>query len=480
MNITEPIRAIAERDPDAPAYLRTQRGDVPYTYRQYDAMLDAIGWRALDAGVRPGQRVGLLVERDFAFLTITLALARVGIETVKPETIEERCDAFVASPGAPRPPGVMILDVDGAWFEPPARAWPAPMHPGGDQPCLVVRTSGTTGRPKVIEVTHAQVVARVQRRLASMALPKPLRMMSKVRVRALYGMQVALATLWEGGLRVEPAELDQVAAQVRKYAVSWLVTPPGVLEPVIASIKPGDGPFPSLKRLEVSGSILTERLATLASERLCPDIIVLYGATETGVVAQSRYDEIKAIKGAVGRLVPDVEADIVDERGTPLPPGTEGILRIRAPGLATGYVGDEAASRAFRDGWYYSGDVASLSTDGVLAVRGRADERLNIGGNKIAPEEIEAVVQEIPGIEDVAAFGVTLPSAGIERVAMAIVAGPGFDYEVCKAICRERLGLYTPDIVLRVRSIPRNENGKVERTTLARLAVENAPAAGRA
>ena len=472
MNLTEPIRAQASRAPDAPAYERTKRGR--YDYRRYDALIDAIAWRVLEAGVAPGQRVGLLVERDFAFFTILLALARAGIASIRPESPDEACDAFIVPQGGGHPSSARTLEVDPAWFEPPSRARPAPMHPGGDAECHRFRTSGTTGRPKIVAMTHADLVARVERRLGAMTLPHPLRLLPKVRARAAYGFQVALATLWRGGTVIEPVEVGEVPATIERHGVTWLVTPPGVLAPLIMELPADHAPVPTLGLLEVSGSVLSEHLARLAATRVCPNVCVLYGSTEAGVVAQAPVAELKGVKDAVGRVVAGVDVEIVDERGTPLPFGQDGFLRIRSPGGARRYEGDDAPTHPFRDGWFYSGDVAMLTADGVLAVRGRADQRLNVGGAKIAPEEIEAVVQGFAGVADVAAFALRSAS-GIDRVGLAIVAGPAFDFEDCKARCRERLGIFTPEVVLRVAAIPRNENGKVERASLARLAAAHAP-----
>jgi acyl-coenzyme A synthetase/AMP-(fatty) acid ligase len=104
----------------------------------------------------------------------------------------------------------------------------------------------------------------------------------------------------------------------------------------------------------------------------------------------------------------------------------------------------------------------------MLVIAGRDDERINIGGAKIEPERLEGMVLEMGGIADVAAF--SFPSAaGIDRVGLAIVTDPAFDFEAFKLRCRERLGIYVPEYVLRMQAIPRNENGKVVRATLAQL-----------
>ena len=471
MNVTEPIRAHAERTPDAPAYLRTRHGT--YSYRRYDAMLDTIAWRALNAGLVPGQRVALSFEREFPFLAVLLALARVGIASVRADAPGQRCDAYVVSRGGGAAPAGPTLRVDASWFEPTSESRPAPMRQGGDLECHRFMTSGTTGSPKVVAMTHDDVVARIERRLGAAALPEPPRMLSMVPVRASYGFQASLAALWSGGALVEPVKIEELAGEIDRHRVTWLVAPPGVLAPLVSHLGPAQAPFPSLERLEVSGSVLSEHLAELAAARVCRNVIVMYGSTETGIVAQAPFAELAGVKDAVGRVLRGVDVEIVDERGQPLPPGADGILRVRAPGGARRYEDDDAATPAFRDGWFYSGDLGMLAADGTLVVRGRADERLNVGGSKITPEEVESVVMKLPGIDDVAAFTIGSP-AGIDRVALAIVAGPAFDFQVFKARCGEELGMFSPGLVLRMQAIPRNANGKVERASLQRLAAAHA------
>jgi acyl-coenzyme A synthetase/AMP-(fatty) acid ligase len=339
----------------------------------------------------------------------------------------------------------------------------------------VFRTSGTTGTAKRVAMSHQDAGARAARRLRSLDMPHPLRTLSRVRPRASYGFQICLGTLWAGGTMVESGELKEVANVIERQRVTWLVTPPGVLAPLIDAMPPRSTPLTSLALLEVSGSRLTKGLASLAAERICENVNVLYGSTETGIVAGGRFTDMAGVPDAVGHLVPGVEVEAVDDAGTPVPRDTDGFLRVRGDGCARGYLDDTGPSRAFRDGWFYSGDMGRV-VDGILVLRGRADERINVGGAKSSPEALETVVLEMPGILDAAAFSLASPT-GLDRVGMALVTGPSFDFEAFKAACHQRLGIFSPEIVLRVGAIPRNENGKVLRQALAQLARSQAPRA---
>ena len=476
MNATDPIRQHARNTPDAPAYVLDDR--PPLSYADFDAVLDAIARRLLDAGVRPGQRVGIAVHRDFALVAVALALARLGATGFASSAAEYACDFRVVSRGiAPSPHGPTI-QVDKQWFQvpgPDARGTPVASHQDGSAPFHIFQTSGTTGRPKALALSHDDLIRRADRRSRALAMPRPARAMTKVRPAASYGFQFVLRVLLEGGAVVDGSPLGDLPGAIERHRVNYLVTPPGILSAMIAMMRPDQGPFPSLALVEISGSRLSDQLAELAFRRVCPNLWTLYGSTEAGMIAVAPVRDVLGLPGAVGRILPGVGVEIVDDAGHPLPPETEGTLRLRDDG-AHSYVDDSGPSTTFRDGWIYPGDVGRITHDGMLVIAGRADERINVGGGKVAPEELEHKVLAIPGIADVAAFAMPSRGAGIDRVAMAIVVGPGFDFATFQARCRKELGVYAPETVLRMDAIPRNENGKVKRQDLKDLAAAHVAA----
>ena len=479
MNATDPIRQHARSTPDAPAYILDDRPTL--SYRDFDAVLEGIAQRLLDAGVHPGQRVALALHRDFAFVAVALAAARIGAIGFTAYSPDEACDFRIASRGAAPSTLAPTIAVDKQWFLPPdggARGAPVAMHPGGSVLFHIFHTSGTTGRPKALAMSHDDILRRAERRRSAFAVPHPVRMLAKVRPVASYGFQVMLRVLFDGGAVVDAPALEGMAGAITRHRVTFLVAPPGILSGMIAVMRPDEGPFPTLHVVEVSGSRLSEQLAEVAAQRVCPNIVTMYGSTEAGLIAVASAREAGHIPGAVGRIIPGVVAEIVDDSGTPLPPDTEGALRLRADSAQT-YLDDSGPTDAFRDGWFYSGDIGRITRDGFLVIAGRADERINVGGGKVTPEFLEHAALAIPGVIDAAAFAVPSRFAGFDRVAMAIVTGPAFDFAAFQARCREKLGVYAPETVLRMEAIPRNENGKVKRQDLKDLAAAHAVAAER-
>ena len=474
MNITDAIRRQAEATPDAVAAVSDHRPDI--SYGDFDAMIDAIARRALDVGVRPGGRVaidGML--GDVPFLTVALALARIGALSFHPRAPDERVDAVIASPARSSDGRAPRLDVDAGWFVAPPRGPrppPLPSHQDGASIFRIFQTSGTTGTPKRVPMSHDRIARRVAGRIECMTLPKPLRTMSKIRTVSAYGFLTCLRTLWEGGTIVEAPrrgdDADAIGDAIARHRVTNFVVPPGVLGPMILGMREGLGPFPSLDVVEVSGSRLTDQLARIAIERISPNLMSLYGSTETGVVSVAPVRDVMGRPGAVGRIVPGMEVQAVDDAGAPSPPEAEGRLRFRSEMCATSYADENGPSRAFRDGWFHSRDVGRVASDGMLVLGGRLDERINVGGVKIAPETLEERVLELPDILDVAAFAYPT-SLGVDRVGLAIVVRKSFEFDRFKAQCTKKLGVFAPGVVLRVDAIPRNEVGKTSRARLAAL-----------
>jgi acyl-CoA synthetase (AMP-forming)/AMP-acid ligase II len=161
----------------------------------------------------------------------------------------------------------------------------------------------------------------------------------------------------------------------------------------------------------------------------------------------------------------------VDEAGRDLPRGETGLVRLRAPGMAQGYIDDrEAEARAFRDGWFQPGDRGRVEADGTLVFAGRDSEMMILGTINIFPAEIERAAEGFPGVADCAAFA--LPSGTLGDIpALAVVeTAPGaVDIAALAAACRARLGLRAPRRVVVVAALPRTATGKVQRDRLAAL-----------
>ena len=468
MNVSSLLRDAAARQPDAPAVIVGQAiPGVPegrtYTLAEFDRVVDAIAARALALGLRPGESVRIATRAQFAVLALRLGLGRAGIVS---STIGDAA-AQIDLEGRDHRAGTIVADR--SWWTPPSRGPAQPMHPGGASTFVLQSTSGTSGVPKSVSVTHAQMIARILIR-GTHALPLDVRTLCTSGPGGGLGFQYAMHTLSTGGTVVIASNAEDVPATIDRYGVNLLVASPYAVATLMAK-RPIDAPRPaSLLQVVLSGSYLSAAMVRQVAGSLCEGVVCLYGSTEAGPIASGFGRDLRGIDGASGFLLPGAEAEAVDSSGSPLPRGTAGLLRTRSESLAVGYhANPDATARAFRDGWYYPGDIGMVTDDGILVIHGRNDDLINVGGSKFAPELLEEVLLRVHGVAEAAVFGVP-DRFGTHVVHAAVVATDDLSVESIQQAFRAHLRLPPPAVVLRVPRLPCNENGKVMRRALAHYA----------
>jgi acyl-coenzyme A synthetase/AMP-(fatty) acid ligase len=198
-------------------------------------------------------------------------------------------------------------------------------------------------------------------------------------------------------------------------------------------------------------------------QRIFPDMRGIYGSTEAGLVSVASTRMLEQFPGCAGLVVPGARVELVDESDQPVAPGEDGIVRVRSPGMCDHYLGDpEGTAQAFREGWFYPGDRARFTADGVLLITGRATELVNLGGSKMNPVLIDDFLNAQAGIVDAAAFGVEL-APGQHQIWAAVVVDREIDTARLIEASRERFGAKGPARLVSVATIARNAMGKIQR-----------------
>ena len=196
----------------------------------------------------------------------------------------------------------------------------------------------------------------------------------------------------------------------------------------------------------------------------------VYGSNELSCIAISSPADQDAHPNSVGRIVDEIEAQIVDANDRPLPDGSVGLIRFRSDRAATGYDHDpEADARAFRDGWFYPMGLAAMNEDGYIFLTGRVDDQISNDGIKFYPIEVENVLLSHPNVSETAVFGWPHERHGEVAVA-AVVSDTPLSYQDLAAFSRTRLAEYKiPTQVLFVSKMPRNPMGKILKLELKKL-----------
>ena len=349
-----------------------------------------------------------------------------------------------------------------------------------DAPLLYVLGSGTTGKPRIICYDAANLAAMIARDLTVRPIGFQERHYSLVRFEYFTGKRRTLGCLAAGGTVIF-TEYPVPATAVYDHAgADHLSMVVGQAEGILDKLD-GDGPrFPNLKSLVVGSSPVSETLRIRLRDGLSPNLFIGYGTNEFGEATFASAETQMAHPGTLGFPAPGVELKIAGADGAALPAGATGEIHLRAEGMFSGYLNDpEGTNAAFRDGWYRPGDLGTLSDDGALMFQGRADDLMIRYGTNIYPREIEDVLEAIDGVKEAAAFPLTSKRELQIPVAMVTFAGKtatqGELDRFCQNLtdlCEQRLGPKAPAHIWIIKSMPRNEAGKILKTELAILAAK--------
>ena len=338
----------------------------------------------------------------------------------------------------------------------------------------IICTSGTTGEQKAVPFSEEQLVQRVWAQVVGLrSLAGPSRTLGMMGLSSGAGFTNMMLVLMTGGTLMIVPGMAQLSRVSSLYEMDRIIASTAQLIAMMRQQDSESAYFAGVKSMVVGGSHIPRSVAKRA-RAICRNIICLYGSTEVGVVATASAETTIKHQSAVGYVAPGVRVEIVDESGTVLGFDREGVVRVHVPHAPAHYLNDPvASSKVFRDGWFYPGDIGSLTADGLLCVSGRVSERINAGGVKVAPNVIEDVISQRPEVSDVAAFEF-INEDGVSEIAVAIVPHENVDRstfnraEVRQAV-QKALRERCPRRWIIVKEIPRTEQGKIDRPALQRL-----------
>jgi len=288
------------------------------------------------------------------------------------------------------------------------------------------------------------------------------------------GYQFLIYTLCKGGTYfVRGNSAENTLRALEFYNVDTLVAAPSGLAELLADFEKFRCQH-TVNAILTAGSLISKSLAERVRARISPNLISDYGAAETGCAAIADMWTIERFPASVGYVVPGMTIEIVDDQERPIP--HEGQVRIRGDYVANGYFRDqETSARFFRGGWFYPGDIGSLTTDRMLIISGRQKTILNVGGDKIKPEAIEEVLTSFDGIIQAAAL-TAIGQSGLEEVWAVIRPLKQIDEQLLRAHCEQRLvGIFVPRRFIVMEALPTNEAGKLDRERLAQLLTTGGP-----
>lgn len=456
----------------------TSEGEVTFG-ELHQRVRRATGWLH-HQGIGPGQTVALAMRKCPAFLELNLAALRLGAVTLP---INDRyTPREVAHPLRNAPASFSLLpdriasDFPGAVPESAVRgaldgSEPYdPPTPPLSAPAVLLYTSGTTGAPKGVLATAANLAATVEALHTAWQWSSEDVLLHALPLYHVHGLLVATYGALRAGatsIWVDPFDAVDVLGRLAAGPATVFMGVPTFYARMIAA----DGDYDLRRmRLVTSGSAgLPATVHQTFESRFGPRIVERYGMTEIGIATSNPVDGERR-PGSIGQPLPGVEVRIVDEAGQDVATGDVGELRVRSPAVVAGYHQlPDATAAAFVDGFLKTGDLGYTDPDGYLHLVGRRSELVIVGGLNVYPAEIEAVLATCPGVREAAVGGVPDPDLG--EIPVAAVVGD-VDVDAVLARLRQELAPYKiPRRIHVVDALPRNAMGKVvKRGLFAELA----------
>lgn len=347
---------------------------------------------------------------------------------------------------------------------------------------LILYTSGTTGKPKGVVTTHHNIQAQVTSLISAWGWTSDDRILHVLPLHHIHGIiNVLTCALWSGAeCHILPKfDAQIVCDRISDGDLTLFMAVPTIYVKLIAAWEAAD----SERQKRISNGCAKMRLMVSGSAALPVQVLEKwqsisghfllerYGMTEIGMaLSNSLHGERFA--GYVGKPLPQVEVRLVDENGDLVSPGTPGEIQVKGPGVFLEYwQKPEATVKAFRDGWFCTGDFAVVENDNYRILGRISVDIIKTGGYKVSALEIEEVLRTHPDIQDCAVVGVTDLEWG-ERVCAALVlkSGTNLSLETLRNWGKERLATYkVPTQILAVEELPRNAMGKVTKPSVVKL-----------
>jgi len=483
------FRANAER-----VALQTAEG-ADYTFSDLDEGSARVAGHLRGLGLLPGERVSVQVEKSPESLLLYLACLRAGL-VYHPLNTGYTADEISYFLGNAQPalvvcdpaaeasmrglaqeasvPHVLTLDASGAGSLTAAAAGCEPSgvieELDGDDLAALLYSSGTTGVPKGVMLSHANLLSNTETLVSAWGFTAGDRLLHALPIFHVHGLFVAIGcALLSGASMRWLAKFS--ATDVMRFLpeCTVLMGVPTFYTRLLAE-RDFDASSCANMRLFVSGSapLLPETFAEFEA-RTGHRILERYGMTETNMNASNPLDGERK-PGTVGPPLPGVELRVVGDDGETLAEGEIGNLQVRGPNVFRGYwrMPGKTAEDFTADGFFNTGDKASIDADGYVSIVGRSKDMVITGGLNVYPKEVELVIDRLPGVRESAVIGTPHPDFGEAVVAVVVPAQDAAPDEAAViAGLRDHLaGFKLPKRVVFVDELPRNTMAKVQKNVL--------------
>lgn len=348
-----------------------------------------------------------------------------------------------------------------------------------DAPAAIFFTSGSSGQPKGVTLSHRNLLANAASIIEYLGITPEERALGLLPFYHAFGNSVLQTHLLSGAMLVLSGSSmfpETILDAVAQHQVTSLSAVPDLFQTLLSRTTFGQRDLPSLKYLSVAGGRLDpDHAQTLAFRAAPAKLIIMYGQTEaTARLSYLPAEEFEARYGSIGKGIPNVELQVVDEQGRCVAPSEIGEIRARGLNVMLGYWNDVAATdQVLRDGWLYTGDLATVDIDGFIYPQGRKSGLVKIAGFRVHPAEIEDFVRREADVLEAVAVPFETETVGTR---FALFVRPWSDdrsvpVESLRSLCASGLPRHkVPEYIEVLDAFPLNDSHKIDRLALRRLA----------
>lgn len=492
MNIFQRFHEAFQKAGDGAALI--EPGGATVSYRELDELSGRFAAYLSGKGLKPGDRVVVQVDKSIGNVGLYLGVLRAGgvyvplntgytaaevsyfTENARPHTIVCRPadrTAIQAIATEHAVPNVEVLGTsltEGIWAEALATDPTADIAPrSGDDLSAIVYTSGTTGRSKGAMIHHSAMLDNSETLHRIWGFGPDDVLIHALPIFHIHGLFIALHTSLLNGTPViflEKFDAELIRENLKRATV--LMGVPTFYSRLAAL--PGFGKHDCENmRVFISGSApLTAQASDAWTEQTGHRILERYGMSEAGIITSNPLDG-ERIAGTVGFPLPGYSARVADEEGREVPRGEVGVIEIKGPSLFRGYweMPEKTAAEFRPDGYFITGDNATMDETGRISIVGRAKDLIISGGYNIYPKEIEQVLDDVPGVLESAVVGTPHPEMGEGVVAVMVAKGEPVPDSELQAAMNDTLARFKhPRRFIWVDALPRNAMGKVQKAML--------------